>query len=147
MPIGVFGLTFNTTANATVQLATDPVMRGRVMSLYMMVFVGGTPIGGPVMGWVTDTYGARVGFMSGGLVSAAAAVGVGLVLARAGGLRVRVNWRRPATRAGRWSTSCPRDGGAGPGRRRGTRHRGRQRRRAGRGARRPARATGSTSAA
>jgi len=94
VPIGVFGLTFNTTANATVQLATDPVMRGRVMSLYMMVFVGGTPIGGPVMGWVTDTYGARIGFLSGGLIAAAAAVAVGFALARAGGLRVRVNLRR-----------------------------------------------------
>ncbi|WUH93047.1 MFS transporter [Streptomyces sp. NBC_00433] len=94
VPIGIFGLTFNTTANATVQLATEPVMRGRVMSLYMMVFVGGTPIGGPVMGWVTDTYGARVGFLSGGLISAAAAVAVGLVLARAAGLRPRVDLRR-----------------------------------------------------
>ncbi|WP_333767708.1 MFS transporter [Streptomyces sp. IBSBF 2435] len=94
VPIGIFGLTFNTTANATVQLATEPVMRGRVMSLYMMVFVGGTPIGGPVMGWVTDTYGARVGFLSGGLISAAAAVTVGLVLARAAGLRPRLDLRR-----------------------------------------------------
>jgi MFS family permease len=94
VPIGIFGLSFNTTANATVQLATDPVMRGRVMSLYMMVFVGGTPIGGPVMGWVTDTYGVRIGFLSGGLISAAGAVGVGLALARAGGLRPRVNLRR-----------------------------------------------------
>ena len=58
VPIGMFGLTINTTANSTVQLATDPVMRGRVMSLYMMVFVGGTPLGGPVVGWITDTYGA-----------------------------------------------------------------------------------------
>ncbi|MYS19259.1 Predicted arabinose efflux permease, MFS family [Streptomyces sp. DvalAA-14] len=98
VPIGIFGLTFNTTANATVQLATEPVMRGRVMSLYMMVFVGGTPIGGPVMGWVTDTYGARVGFLSGGLISAAAALGVGLVLARAGGLRVRLDLRRTTGR-------------------------------------------------
>ncbi|MBY8882470.1 MFS transporter [Actinacidiphila acidipaludis] len=94
VPIGIFGLTFNTTANASVQLATEPVMRGRVMSLYMMVFVGGTPIGGPVMGWVTDTYGARIGFLSGGLIAAAAAVAVGFALARAGGLRVRVNLRR-----------------------------------------------------
>lgn len=90
-PIGIFGLTFNTTANASVQLATDPVMRGRVMSLFMMVFVGGTPIGGPVMGWVTDTYGARVGFLSGGLIAAAAAVAVGLVLARVGGLRLKID--------------------------------------------------------
>ncbi|WP_335970788.1 MFS transporter [Streptomyces sp. CA2R106] len=102
VPIGVFGLTFNTTANATVQLATDPVMRGRVMSLYMMVFVGGTPVGGPVMGWVTDTFGARVGFLSGGLVSAAGAVGVGIALARAGGLRLKVNLG-----AGRDRTSPP----------------------------------------
>jgi hypothetical protein len=60
----------------------------------MMVFVGGTPLGGPVMGWVTDTFGARVGFLSGGLVSAAAAVGVGLVLARAAGLRPQLDLRR-----------------------------------------------------
>jgi MFS family permease len=94
VPIGVFGLTFNTTANASVQLATDPVMRGRVMSLYMMVFVGGTPIGGPIMGWVTDTFGARVGFLSGGLLSMAGATLVGTALARAAGLRLRVNLRR-----------------------------------------------------
>ncbi len=94
VPIGIFGLTFNTTANATVQLATDPVMRGRVMSLYMMVFVGGTPLGGPVMGWITDTFGARIGFLSGGVIAAAGAVAVGLGLARAGGLRLRVNLRR-----------------------------------------------------
>jgi MFS family permease len=94
VPIGVFSVTFNTTANQTVQLATDPVMRGRVMSLYMMVFFGGTPIGGPVMGWVTDSYGARVGFLAGGLISAGAALGVGLVLARAAGLRPQVSLRR-----------------------------------------------------
>ncbi|MDX6354197.1 MAG: hypothetical protein QOF98_1100 [Streptomyces sp.] len=94
VPIGVFSMTFNTTANQTVQLATDPVMRGRVMSLYMMVFFGGTPIGGPVMGWVTDSYGARVGFLAGGLISAVAALGVGLVLARAAGLRPQVSLRR-----------------------------------------------------
>ncbi|MGO4421281.1 MFS transporter, partial [Streptomyces sp. MCAF7] len=70
-----------------------PAMRGRVMSLFMMVFVGGTPIGGPLVGWLTDTYGARVGFVAGGLVSAAAAVAVGLILVRAGGLRMKLNLR------------------------------------------------------
>ncbi|NLU70957.1 MFS transporter [Streptomyces sp. HNM0574] len=93
-PIGIMGLTFNVTANASVQMASDPLMRGRVMSLYMMVFVGGTPIGGPLMGWVTDTFGARIGFLSGGLISAGIAVLVGLVLARASGLRLRVDLRR-----------------------------------------------------
>ncbi|WNI15989.1 MFS transporter [Actinacidiphila sp. ITFR-21] len=112
VPIGVFGLTFNTTANASVQLATDPVMRGRVMSLYMMVFVGGTPIGGPVMGWVTDTYGPRIGFLSGGLIAAASAVGVGMALARAGGLRLRVSLRRTGGRP--LVAFVPRDGAGAP---------------------------------
>ncbi|MGK5451071.1 MFS transporter [Streptomyces radiopugnans] len=93
-PIGAVGLTFNVTANSTVQLASDPAMRGRVMSLYMMVFMGGTPLGGPLMGWITDTYGPRAGFLAGGLVSAVAAVATALVLARIGGLRPRVGLRR-----------------------------------------------------
>ncbi|QKV94351.1 MFS transporter [Streptomyces sp. NA02950] len=94
VPIGIFSLTFNVTANSSVQLATDPAMRGRVMSLFMMVFVGGTPIGGPLVGWLTDTFGARVGFAAGGLVSAAAAVAVGVILVRAGGLRMKLDLRR-----------------------------------------------------
>jgi MFS family permease len=94
VPLGAFGLTVNVTANATVQLATDPSMRGRVMSLFMMVFMGGTPLGAPLVGWITDTYGARIGFLTGGLVSVAAAAGVGLMLARVGGLRLRVDLRR-----------------------------------------------------
>ncbi|KPC67882.1 MFS transporter [Streptomyces sp. NRRL F-6602] len=93
-PIGLAGLTFNVTANSSVQLASDPAMRGRVMSLFMMVFVGGTPIGGPLMGWITDAWGARMGFLAGGLISAAAAVAVGLVLARIAGLRPSVGLRR-----------------------------------------------------
>ncbi|MGW7817281.1 MFS transporter [Streptomyces puniciscabiei] len=92
VPIGVCGLTVNVTANTAVQMATDPAMRGRVMSLFMMVFMGGTPLGAPVVGWITDTYGARVGFALGGVVSAAAAAGIGLVLARIGGLRLAVGW-------------------------------------------------------
>ncbi|MER5885137.1 MFS transporter [Streptomyces sp. NPDC001941] len=93
VPIGVVGLTVNITANSTVQMATDPLMRGRVMSLYMMVFAGGTPLGAPLVGWITDTYGARVGFAVGGLVSLTASAAIGLVLARAGGLRLSVAWR------------------------------------------------------
>ena len=107
-PIGIMGLTFNVTANSSVQLASDPAMRGRVMSLYMMVFVGGTPIGGPIMGWITDTFGPRVGFLSGGVVSAVVAVGVALVLARAGGLRLRLDLRR----GHRHVMFVPRDGHA-----------------------------------
>ncbi|MER8231118.1 MFS transporter [Streptomyces sp. NPDC094049] len=93
VPIGMIGLTVNIAANSAVQMATDPAMRGRVMSLYMMVFAGGTPIGAPLLGWVTDTYGARAGFAAGGAISLLAAVVVGLVLARVGGLRVAWAWR------------------------------------------------------
>ncbi|NJP99957.1 MFS transporter [Streptomyces sp. PLAI1-29] len=92
--IGMLGMTINVTANSSVQLATDPAMRGRVMALYMMVFMGGTPLGAPLLGWVTDTYGARIGFLAGGLISAGAALGVGLILARIGGLRLKVVLRR-----------------------------------------------------
>ncbi|OIJ69846.1 MFS transporter [Streptomyces mangrovisoli] len=92
VPIGICGLTVNVTANTAVQMGTDPAMRGRVMALFMMVFMGGTPLGAPVVGWITDAYGPRVGFVLGGAVSAAAAITIGLVLARLGGLRLSVGW-------------------------------------------------------
>ncbi|KUL72478.1 MFS transporter [Streptomyces sp. NRRL WC-3605] len=92
VPIGMFGMTVNVTANSSIQMGTDPSMRGRVMALYMMVFMGGAPIGAPIAGWVTDAYGVRAGLASGGAVTAAAAVAVALVLARLGGLRLAVGW-------------------------------------------------------
>ncbi|MFE6741485.1 MFS transporter [Streptomyces tubercidicus] len=92
--IGTVGLTINVTANSSIQMATDPAMRGRVMSLFMMVFVGGTPLGAPFVGWITDTFGPRIGFMAGGAVSLAAAVLIGLILARVGGLRLKIDLRR-----------------------------------------------------
>jgi MFS family permease len=94
VPIGVVGLTINVTANSSVQLATDPLMRGRVMSLFMMVFMGGTPLGAPLVGWITDAWGARIGFLSGGVISAVAAAVIGLILARAGGLKLKIDLRR-----------------------------------------------------
>ncbi|MET9774770.1 MFS transporter [Streptomyces sp. NPDC006367] len=94
VPIGVFSMTVNVTANTSIQMSTDPAMRGRVMALYMMVFLGGSPVGAPVVGWVTDTYGARAGFAAGGAVAATAAVVIGLILARAGDLRLTVAWHR-----------------------------------------------------
>ncbi|MEU3506572.1 MFS transporter [Streptomyces longwoodensis] len=93
-PIGMFGMTINVNANTAIQLGTDPAMRGRVMSLYMMVFLGGTPVGAPIAGWITDAHGVRAGLAVGGAISAAAAVTVGLVLARVGGLRLTVAWDR-----------------------------------------------------
>ncbi|MCT2021366.1 MFS transporter [Kocuria marina] len=61
IPCGIASLTIMTTANAYVQTTTAPAMRGRVMSLYMAIFMGGTPIGAPTVGWLTDTLGARWG--------------------------------------------------------------------------------------
>ncbi|MFR9800191.1 MFS transporter [Streptomyces sp. MS06] len=94
VPLGMFGMTVNVTANTGVQMATDPAMRGRVMALYMMVFMGGTPVGAPIAGWITDTYGVRAGLAVGGAISAAAAVLIALVLARLGNLRLSVGWYR-----------------------------------------------------
>ncbi|MFF3399320.1 MFS transporter [Streptomyces sp. NPDC002659] len=94
VPIGMFGLTVNVTANSSIQMATEPAMRGRVMSLFMMVFVGGTPVGAPLVGWITDTYGPRIGFAAGGAVALVAATGVGVMLARVGGLRLKIDLRR-----------------------------------------------------
>ncbi|WP_340378039.1 MFS transporter [Streptomyces sp. SS7] len=91
-PIGMFGMTINVTANTSIQMGTDPAMRGRVMALYMMVFLGGSPVGAPVAGWITDAYGVRAGLAVGGAIAAAAAVTVGLVLARVGDLRLSVGW-------------------------------------------------------
>ncbi len=112
VPIGMFGLTVNVTANTAIQMNTDPVMRGRVMALYMMVFLGGTPLGAPIAGWVTDAYGARMGFVAGGVVATVAAVTVGLVLVRAGGVRWRSAWSAAGGGAARRGRRLPRRRGS-----------------------------------
>jgi MFS family permease len=73
-------------------------MRGRVMGLYMLVFLGGTPLGSPLVGWTAEQFGARAGLVGGGVISAAAAVGVAVLLARARGERLR-SYLRPAALA------------------------------------------------
>jgi MFS family permease len=72
--MGFVNLVCQAMANASVQLAVDPELRGRVMGLYMLVFIGGTPIGAPIVGAVTSHYGARAGMLLCGVVPAAAAV-------------------------------------------------------------------------
>jgi MFS family permease len=61
-------------ANASVQLAVDPELRGRVMGLYMLAFICGTPIGAPVIGVITSHLGARAGMAICGVVPLLAAV-------------------------------------------------------------------------
>ena len=64
--LGLTALTMITAANATVQLSVAPMMRGRVMALYMMIFMGGTPVGAPIVGWIGETFGARWTLIGGG---------------------------------------------------------------------------------
>jgi MFS family permease len=73
-------------------------MRGRVMGLYMLVFLGGAPIGAPLAGWVAEVFGPRISVVAGGAISAVAAVVIGLVLAHRRGVRTR-EYLRPASLA------------------------------------------------
>jgi len=57
--IGASAQTFTTTANGALQLSTEPEMRGRVMAIFLAVTLGGTPLGGPIVGYVADTFGPR----------------------------------------------------------------------------------------
>ncbi len=57
--IGVAAQTFTTTVNSTVQLATEPIMRGRVMAILLAIALGGTPLGAPIVGWIADRFGPR----------------------------------------------------------------------------------------
>lgn len=57
--IGVSAQTFSTTANGTIQMTTEPAMRGRVMAILLATLMGTTPLGAPIVGWVADTFGPR----------------------------------------------------------------------------------------
>jgi MFS family permease len=69
--LGITALTMITAANTFMQLHTDEGMRGRVMALYMMIFIGGTPLGAPLIGWIGEALGARWTLLIGGLATAA----------------------------------------------------------------------------
>ncbi|WP_219468886.1 MFS transporter [Nonomuraea rhizosphaerae] len=88
IPTGIAMITINTAANASVQLATSPAMRGRVMGIYILVFTGGAPLGAPLIGWLSDLVGVRTGVMiSGGLT--VVGIGLAVLLTRLIGSRVR----------------------------------------------------------
>jgi MFS family permease len=72
--VGVAIMLFLATANTTLQLACEPAMRGRVMALYGLVFLGSTPLGGPFLGWLSGEWGGRWGLAFSGAVSLAAAL-------------------------------------------------------------------------
>ena len=74
--MGLTNLAFQGMANSSVQLWSDPRLRGRIMGLYMLVFTGGTPIGAPIIGAITSYYGARTGMTVCGAIPASAAAGL-----------------------------------------------------------------------
>ena len=79
VPVGYASMLFAITANSTLQQFTRADMRGRVMALYTTIFLGSTAVGGPVTGWVAETWGAPATFVASGAV----AVGAGLFALRA----------------------------------------------------------------
>lgn len=93
IPVGMSALTLITAANATLQLGVDPLVRGRVMALYMVVFFGGTPLGAPLVGVIAETFGARWSLLVGGGVVVVATVVATAVLSRRRGLVVRAHLR------------------------------------------------------
>ncbi len=88
IPTGLCALTVITTANSAVQLSVSPQMRGRVMALYMAIFMGGTPLGAPMIGWIGDVFGARWTILVGSLAVGLAAVAAILYVMRTDRLTV-----------------------------------------------------------
>lgn len=78
---GGLSIMFISTGNTTLQLTSDPAMRGRVMSLWTMAFLGTTPIGGPIIGFIADHSNPRIGLAVGGM-STLLAAGLGLIAGR-----------------------------------------------------------------
>ncbi|MGH8986219.1 MAG: MFS transporter [Acidimicrobiia bacterium] len=74
VPTGAAGVAFIAMANGVLQTHTDPLMRGRVMALFSVAFLGSTPIGGPIVGWVSQVLGPRAGLALGGITAVLAAL-------------------------------------------------------------------------
>jgi len=86
--VGLFTLTLLTAANSTIQISTEPAMRGRVVALYMLVNQGATPIGSPIIGWISQQFGTRWAIG----VGAVAALGVASFVL----LWIRTRWHLTA---------------------------------------------------
>jgi MFS family permease len=71
--VGAASIAFLALGNATLQLASSPEMRGRVMGLWAVAFLGSTPIGGPIIGWIGEHIGPRYGLLVGAIATLLAA--------------------------------------------------------------------------
>jgi MFS family permease len=94
--VGFSALTLMTAANAYVQTTTPPALRGRVMAIYMAIFMGGTPVGAPLVGWIADTLGPRWSLGAGAASGFIAAAFAGAYYART--RQVHLRWKPE----GRW---------------------------------------------
>jgi hypothetical protein len=81
-PLGAAAVTFGTGVNSSLQLAADPSMRGRVMALFAIVFIGSTPIGGPITGVLAAELGPRAGLVMAALAALLAAAGASIAYRR-----------------------------------------------------------------
>jgi MFS family permease len=86
--MGFMAFAFIATANTTLQLTSRPDMRGRVMALYAIAFLGSTPVGAPIVGWVCAQWGPRTGFALGGIAAIGATGAAAWSFARARGEQV-----------------------------------------------------------
>ncbi|WP_062381500.1 MFS transporter [Demequina pelophila] len=98
IPVGFTALTMITSANAAVQMSTTPLMRGRVMALYMMVFLGTTPFGSPVVGWIGEHWGPRWSIGVGAISAIAISVAAAAWVLRNSDLTVEYQLSRPFVR-------------------------------------------------
>jgi MFS family permease len=96
VPTGLALISFSTLANSSIQLTTPAEMRGRVMGIYMLVFLGGAPLGAPLTGWVAEQFGTRIAMLAGAVISIAATAVVAVVIARQRGVPVRRYLRQAA---------------------------------------------------
>lgn len=93
VPLGLLAMTVLATANAYVQGTVPLSVRGRVMALYIMIFMGGKPLGAPLVGWAAEHFGARWSLLGGGLITIVFAVVAVLVFAPRSGVVVRPSMR------------------------------------------------------
>jgi MFS family permease len=82
VPVGASSVTFAAGVNSTLQLSAGPAMRGRVMALYSIVFLGSTPIGGPIVGLISGAWDARVALGLAGASAVATGVGAAIAFSR-----------------------------------------------------------------
>jgi MFS family permease len=83
--VGYFSIQFTAQANATLQIESEPSMRGRVMALWAMAFLGSTPVGGPIIGAIAEHIGPRWALTVGAITAlAAAALGAYILRRRLG---------------------------------------------------------------